>query len=99
MARHFEYVGLSSENARELATVLATSIKTRILSGKDVTDSQAPPLSKAYARSKQRRGLNPIRDWRWSGNTLAALGPVTMQDGQIAVGFSNLEGRSDRSDL
>jgi len=89
MSKHFQYVPITGEDARHLAIVLADSIKTRIMSGRDVNDNQAPPLAKNYARAKQRRGLNPIRDWRWSGNTLAALGPVTTPAGQIAVGFNN----------
>jgi hypothetical protein len=89
MPRHFQYVPISGESARELSQVLANSIRTRIMSGKDVNDNPAPALSKNYARAKQRRGLPPIRNWVWSGVTLAALAPVMTQDGQIAVGFTS----------
>jgi len=89
MAKHFEYVPISGDLTFRLSQVLASSVRTRILSGRDVNDNPAPDLSKAYARAKQRRGLPPIRNWTWSGNTLAALGPMVTQSGQLAVGFSN----------
>jgi len=89
VAKHFEYIGFSGEFTRQLSQVLASSIRTRIRSGRDVNGNPAPALSKNYARAKQRQGLPPIRNWTWSGATLGALGPVATQAGQLAVGFSN----------
>lgn len=89
MAKHFQYIGIGAEESRLLATVLAGSIRTRILSGKDVNDNPAPALSKSYARAKQKSGRPPIRNWVWSGATLAALGAVTTAGGQISVGFTS----------
>ncbi len=89
MAKHFQYVGLSGEQSYLLSQVLSQSIKTRIMSGRDVNDRDAKPLQVAYARQKLRRGRLPIRNWTLSGNTLAALGPMHGQGGQIVVGFTN----------
>jgi hypothetical protein len=94
MAKHFQYVPVSGENAHFLAGVLATSIRTRIKRGLDVNDNPAPRLSGrgklgGYAGLKARRGLNPIRDWTLTGQTLQALQPLQTLPGQISVGFTD----------
>lgn len=86
MAKHFEYVGLGSI-AFDLAAVLADSIRERIRTGVGVDDRRAPRLSRAYLRRKIARGLKPVRDWTYSGRTLAALQPIQRGDGRIIVGF------------
>lgn len=88
--KHFVYVGFSNEHAFTLSTALATSIKGRILRGIDVFDEKAPALNPAYSRAKIRAGRNPIRDWRMSGNTMAAFGVLaTTKANEVRVGFTN----------
>ena len=86
--KHFEYVGISSNRSRELAQVLTNSIRARIQKGLDIHDQPAPPLNPRYAKAKIKHGRAPIRDWNYSGRTLAAMGPVAGADG-IVVGFNN----------
>jgi hypothetical protein len=47
--------------------------KERIASATDVFDRPAKPLKPKYAQRKIRRGLQPIRDIRFTGSTLAAM--------------------------
>ena len=61
------------------AQVLADSIRGRIQSGQNIYDQAAAPLKpgesgrRGYPDYKAARGLQPIRDWTWSGHTLRCL--------------------------
>ena len=65
------------------AQVLADSIRARIQSGQNIYDQAAAPLKpgkpgrRGYPEYKAARGLQPIRDWTWSGHTLRYLKVLT----------------------
>src|ERR1022692_3943076 len=68
------------------AQVLADSIRTRIQSGQNIYDQAAAPLKpgqsgrRGYPDYKSARGLQPIRDWTWSGLTLRCLKVLTANE-------------------
>jgi hypothetical protein len=92
VSAHFQFVGIQPDVAAELAVVLRDSVEARIRRGLDVNDQPAKRLSSrgrrgGYAARKARRGEPSIRDWVYSGRTLAALVPIVAGPGEICVGF------------
>ncbi len=69
-------------------------IRRRIESGVNVNDAPARPLNPAYQKSKGRRGLSPLRDWTWRGQTLRSLNVKRANDNSVTIGFT--DPRSDR---
>jgi hypothetical protein len=75
------------------AQALADSIRARIQSGRNIYDQPAAPLKpgkpgrRGYPDYKSARGLQPIRDWTWSGHTLRCLKVVTANGNRAAIGF------------
>ena len=75
------------------AQVLADSIRARIQSGQNIYDQAAAPLKpglsgrRGYPDYKAARGLQPIRDWTWSGHTLRCLKVLTANENRAAIGF------------
>jgi hypothetical protein len=73
----------------EIAAPVAKSIVDRIYRGENLNDLPAKPLSARYARAKQIKGRQPIRNWVWGGYTLAALHVLDTRDNQALIGFSD----------
>jgi hypothetical protein len=74
----FVYSPYTATEMQGFAQVLTDSIRARIQSGRNIYD-QAAPLKpgpsgrRGYPEYKAARGLQPIRDWTWSGHTLRCL--------------------------
>lgn len=64
-------------------------IKARILSGLNVRDEDAKPLSPKYARFKQRQGGSNIRDWYLSGRTMGSLHVISADEHGFRIGFTD----------
>jgi len=90
----------SAESMSDFGTATLTSIRTRILSATNVTDSPASPLKERYAaeKVKGRRVANsgnilykgqPVRDWRLRGWTLASLKVTSASDDRCTIGPIN----------
>jgi hypothetical protein len=98
----FVYSPYSATEIQGFAQVLADSIRARIQSGQSVYDQAAAPLKsgrpgrRGYPDYKAARGLQPIRDWTWSGHTLRCLKVLTANENRAAIGFLDeaLPGRS-----
>jgi hypothetical protein len=75
------------------AQVLADSIRARIQSGQNIYDQAAAPLKpgkagrRGYPDYKSARGLQPIRDWIWTGHTLRCLKVLTANENRAVIGF------------
>jgi hypothetical protein len=69
------------------------SIRARIQNGQNIYDQAAAPLKpgqsgrRGYPDYKSARGLQPIRDWTWSGHTLRCLKVLTANENRAAIGF------------
>ena len=73
--------------------MLADSIRTRIQSGQNIYNQAAAPLKpglpgrRGYRDYRAARGLQPPRDWTWSGHTLRCLKVLTANENLAAIGF------------
>jgi hypothetical protein len=89
----FVYSPYSTTEMQGFAQALADSIRGRIQSGQNIYDQPAAPLKpgkpgrRGYPDYKSARGLQPIRDWTWSGHTLRCLKVLTANENRAAVGF------------
>ena len=75
------------------AQLLADTIRARIQRGQNIYDQAAAPLKpgkpgrRGYPDYKSARGLQPIRDWTWTGHTLRCLKVVTANENRAVIGF------------
>jgi hypothetical protein len=75
------------------AQVLADAIRSRIESGQNIYDQAAAPLKpgeagrRGYPDYKVARGLQPIRDWTWTGHTLRCLKVLKVNQNRATIGF------------
>jgi hypothetical protein len=89
----FVYSPYTATEMQGFAQVLADSIRARIQSGRNIYDQAAAPLKpgqagrRGYPDYKSARGLQPIRDWTWSGHTLRCLKVLTVNENRAAIGF------------
>lgn len=94
--RHFVWKGPGPEVMRAIGQeVLDTVVRPRIASAVNVNDAPAKPLStkgKRYQRYfyiKKAKGLNPVRDLRFTGAMMAAAKVVDATNNQVRIGFDN----------
>src|ERR1039458_454448 len=88
---HARYVvgPFSSDQMNTLAGILRDSMRNRIQRGLNVNDQPAKPLKPAYAKTKQIKGKNAVRDWTMSGNTLRAMAVLSANENRAVIGFNN----------
>jgi hypothetical protein len=98
----FVYSPYTPEQMRGFAQILADSVKMRIQRGLNTADVPAAPLSmrgkryKRYFYIKKAKGLNPIRDWTFTGHTLSCMKVLEANENRAIIGFlpAMLPGRS-----
>jgi hypothetical protein len=93
------YSPFSAEQMAEIAEVVRQSIRDRIHRGETVEDKAAKPLKpgrtvnghhlRGYPDYKTARGLQPIRDWTWTGRTMRALKVLSANENKAVIGFSD----------
>ena len=89
----FVYSPYTAGEMQGFAQVLADMIRARIQSGQNIYDQPAAPLKpgkagrRGYPDYKSARGLQPIRDWTWSGHTLRCLKVLTANENRAVIGF------------
>ena len=89
----FVYSPYTSDEMLGFGQLLADTIRTRIQSGQNIYDQAAAPLKPAlpgrrgYPEYKVARGLQPIRDWTWSGHTMRCLKVLTVNENRATIGF------------
>ena len=89
----FVYSPYTATEMQGFAQVLTDSIRARIQRGQNIYDQAAAPLKpglpgrRGYPDYKVARGLQPIRDWTWSGHTLRCLKVLTANENRAAIGF------------
>jgi|ERR1039458_3262341 hypothetical protein len=83
----FIYSPYTATEMQGFAQVPADAIRARIQRGQNIYDQAAAPLKpglpgrRGYPDDpdyKAARGLNPIRDWNWSGHPAMPEGPSWM---------------------
>jgi len=98
----FVYSPFTAQEMQGFGQLLADTIRARIQAGQNIYDQAAAPLKpgkpgrRGYPDYKSARGLQPIRDWTWSGFTLRCLKVLTANENQAVIGFLNetMPGRS-----
>lgn len=84
----------SAEEMTGIGESVIPGVVTRIKAGINIEDRPAKSLStgrkgKGYLDLKRRRGLQPIRDWTFTGRTLAAIKVTSATENSCAIGFNN----------
>ena len=79
----------SSEQMTTIGLFMADRIRRRIESGVNAADNPSKALSQGYMRAKQRRGLQPVRDWTWRGRTLRSLNVLRANENSVTIGFTD----------
>jgi hypothetical protein len=98
----FAYSPFTAQEMQGFAQLLADTIRARIQSGQNIFDQAAAPLKpgrsgrRGYPDYKAARGLQPIRDWTWTGHTLRCLKVLNTNENRAVIGFLDeaMPGRS-----
>jgi hypothetical protein len=83
----------TAEDMQTIGGVLVDSISTRIRKAFDVNDAPAKPLKpgrngrRGYPDYKAARGLQPFRDWFWTGRTMRSLKVKSAGENRVVIGF------------
>ncbi len=83
----------TSEDMLAIGNVLRDSIAARIGKGLNVNDAPAKALKpgrngrRGYPDYKKARGLQPIRDWFWTGRTMRSLKVKSASENRAVIGF------------
>jgi len=89
----FVYSPYTAQEMQGFAQALADSIRSRIQAGQNIYDQAAAPLKpgrpgrSGYPDYKSRRGIEPVRNWTWTGHTLRCLKVLTVNENRAAIGF------------
>jgi hypothetical protein len=76
-----------------IGNVVVDSIKDRLHNGLNIRDETAKPLKpgrngkRGYPDYKASRGLQPFRDWFWTGRTLRSLKVKEVNENRCVIGF------------
>ena len=83
----------TSEDMLTIGNVVVESIKDRLHKGLNINDQPAKPLKpgrngkRGYPDYKAVRGLQPFRDWFWTGRTLRSLKVKSASENRCVIGF------------
>ena len=83
----------TSKDMLAIGGALRDAIAKRIASGLNANDEAAKPLKpgkngkRGYPDYKRARGLQPFRDWLWSGRTMRSLKVKRVSENQAVIGF------------
>jgi hypothetical protein len=80
-------LGFDRGDMQELGTAAVEANRQRIGQGLTVADTPARPLNPIYARTKVRRGLAAVRDWRFTGETMSRLDVLQAAGGSVTFGL------------
>ncbi len=101
--QRFSLSPFSAETMKEIGDQVLASVKARIAKGVDVQGSPAKPLKPTvhidrngqparfipYAQQKAKRGLQPIRDWKYTGKLIASLQVISASNDRAVIGSNN----------
>ena len=83
----------TSEDMQTIGNVVLDSISSRIRKGLNVNDAETKPLKpgrnghRGYPDYKVARGLQPFRDWVWTGRTMRSLKVKSASENRVVIGF------------
>ena len=85
----------TSEDMLDIGNVVVDSISTRLHRGLNCDDMPAKPLKpgrnghRGYPDYKKARGLQPFRDWFWTGRTMRSLKVKQVSENRAVIGFTD----------
>lgn len=83
----------TSEDMLSIGTAVRDSIAQRIGKGLNANDQPAKPLKpgrnghRGYPDYKIAHGLQPLRDWLWTGRTMRSLKVKSANENRAVIGF------------
>ena len=83
----------TAEDMQTIGGVLVDSISGRIRKAVNVNDDPAKVLKpgrngrRGYPDYKAARGLQPLRDWVWTGRTMRSLKVKSANENRVVIGF------------
>jgi hypothetical protein len=83
----------TSEDMLSIGNVVRDSIAQRIGKGVNANDEPAKPLKpgrnghRGYPDYKIAHGLQPLRDWFWTGRTMRSLKVKSANENRAVIGF------------
>jgi hypothetical protein len=83
----------TAEDMETIGSVLTDSISARIRKAINVNDAAAKPLKpgrdghRGYPDYKAARGLQPFRDWFWTGRRMRSLKVKSASENRVVIGF------------
>ncbi len=90
----------TAEDMLAIGNVVRDSIAARIGKGLNAEDAPAKPLKpgrngkRGYPDYKVARGLQPFRDWFWTGRTMRSLKAKAASENRVTIGF--VDSNADR---
>lgn len=91
----FVYSPFTSQEMVGFGDALAATIRQRIQAGQNVYDQPAAPLKPGrngrpgYPDRKRQRGIDPVRNWTWTGHTLRCLKTTSANQNRAVIEFLN----------
>jgi hypothetical protein len=86
--KRLEAVSFTRQDLLKIGAKAIEAVQKRCLRGQNVNDRKTKPLSKSYAKAKQKIGQPPIRNMMFSGSMLGALTVVEADQNRVVVGFT-----------
>ena len=83
----------TAEDMQTIGNVVLDSISSRIRKGLNVNEAETKPLKpgrnghRGYPEYKVARGLQPFRDWVWTGRTMRSLKVKSASENRVVIGF------------
>jgi PAS domain-containing protein len=90
-AWEFRPISFSADRMNTVGQAAVDSSRARIMSGLDVKDAPAMPLSRSYAKRKVRAGQPPIRNWTLTGALMASMGVQRTVLNSVSIGFTSTD--------
>lgn len=75
----------TSEQMHDIGTFAVQAMKERVANQIDVFGQPVKPLQPKYAKRKAAKGLNPVRDLRFTGNMLGSVHVTESDETHVKV--------------
>ena len=75
----------TTEQMSSIGAFAIEVLKERNATGIDIFDRPSEPLQPKYAKQKERKGLQPIRDLRLTGNMLGSVQATETADDHVKI--------------
>ena len=81
--------GFSSAQMGQIGQLSLDEEQARLAQAVNVQDQPSRPLKPSYALQKEKAGLHPVRDLRFTGEMLTARQVSQAEDNSVTIGFAD----------